>query len=188
MKIEIFTKFTGLDKDGNIIAERKEERANSLVQAFIAWLSYMGTNGTTATVKNTSNADGTMMASTSYCRWGLSAAGAYTTGIVAGTGTNAVAVTDYNLQTPIAHGTGAGQLSYAAVVIQENYTVSGSNAYFTMSRLLANSSGASITINEIGYVYTGTPGAFLFDRTLPAPYTVNNGLGVRIDYKWQVSA
>jgi len=38
MKIEIFTKFTGLDKDGNIIAERKEERANSLVQAFIAWL------------------------------------------------------------------------------------------------------------------------------------------------------
>jgi hypothetical protein len=109
------------------------------------------------------------------------------TGIVVGTGTNPVAVSDYNLQTPIAHGTGAGQLSYGSVSVLDGYTVSGSNAYFTLTRTLGNDSGASITINEVGYIFSSTPGAFLFDRTLPTPYTVENGLGVRVDYKWQIT-
>jgi hypothetical protein len=79
-------------------------------------------------------------------------AGVVTTGIVAGTGTNAESIEDYVLQTPIAHGVGANQLSYGAETVSLTYLAKVWTSVF--SRLLTNSSGGAITIREIG-MYKG---------------------------------
>lgn len=68
-------------------------------------------------------------------------------GIVVGTGTNAVVITNVNLQTLIANGVGAGQLSYGATSIGNTVTV-GSTRRFTIARTMTNNSGASITVQE----------------------------------------
>jgi len=109
-----------------------------------------------------------------------------TLGIVAGTGTNAVTISDYALQTQIAHGTGAGQLSYAAVLFPNtNVTVDGSNCYYDFNRTFTNSSVGSITINEIG-LYSNTTYKFMLDRTLYTK-TIANGAGAIITYRIQIS-
>jgi hypothetical protein len=72
-----------------------------------------------------------------------------TYGIVVGTGSNAVANSDYSLQTQIAHGTGSTQLDYGAT----SYTAAqivGVNVDLILSRALYNGSGATITVTEMG--------------------------------------
>jgi hypothetical protein len=70
-------------------------------------------------------------------------------GTVWGTGTNAVTTGDTSLQTLIAHGTGAGQLSYGSVAVG-GYTASASQTTVTITRSATNSSGSTITTQEIG--------------------------------------
>lgn len=72
-----------------------------------------------------------------------------TYGTVVGTGTAAEANSDYALQTQIAHGVGAGQLSYGACGTVEAIVV-GSNVDMTLTRSWLNGSGGVITVNEIG--------------------------------------
>jgi hypothetical protein len=70
-------------------------------------------------------------------------------GTVVGTGNTPPGITDYALQTLIAHGVGAGQLQYGGVT----YGAPSSDAttsQFTITRNFANASGDAITINEIG--------------------------------------
>ena len=190
MKIDTYIKFTGIDKYGNIIAERKEEKAHSLVQGFIASLYNMAFNTTVANVPDTGNVNRTL--STSQFSWsntGYGASGDNTSGIVAGTGTNAVAITNYSLQTIIPHGTGSGELEYAGEILDEGWTVSGSTSYFSRKRTLTNNSGGAITINEVGHIARiGSSGfRILTERTKPIPYEIANGTGVIITYKWQIS-
>ena len=98
----------------------------------------------------------------------LGAAGDATMGIVVGTGTNAVTIADRSLQTLIAHGTGAGQLSYGTVTFPQAPTVTGSTKNFTMQRTFTNNSAGSITVNEVGIYVNHSASAFKFclDRTL----------------------
>lgn len=71
-------------------------------------------------------------------------------GIRIGKGTTAVAITDYALETPLAHGVGADQLYHNAVAISLP-AVEGSTCSFTVSRIMINNSGATITgIRELG--------------------------------------
>jgi hypothetical protein len=102
-----------------------------------------------------------------------------TYGVVVGSGTNAVAITDYKLQTQIVEGTGAGQLTHQ-VVQWNTYATAGSTTSFVLKRRFTNGSGGDITINEIGiYVKTGHFPFFKFcifrDVLGVSPYTVHNG-------------
>lgn len=72
-------------------------------------------------------------------------------GLVIGTGANAVSNIDNALQTPIANGVGAGQMVFS-VGTYIAAGVSGSNVDFILSRTFLNSSGGTITVNEIGAV------------------------------------
>src|SRR3989304_2177165 len=111
-------------------------------------------------------------------------------GIVAGTGTDAVTMTDYALQTLIAHGTASGQLSYGAVTFT-GPTTSGKTRYFEFQRALTNSSGGTITVNEIGvYVYpTSTAYYYMYLRdVLGSGVVVNNGQVLTIKYRVSVTA
>jgi hypothetical protein len=82
------------------------------------------------------------------------AAASDATGIVVGSGTAAESFEDYALQTLIANGTGAGQLSYVA---SEAHAVS----YDTVTRVLKNelvryfnnNSGGDVAVNEAGIIF-----------------------------------
>jgi len=82
--------------------------------------------------------------------FGCSAAiGDASKGIRVGTGTVAPTINDTGLQTPIAHGAGAGQLQYSSVTFGAPAS-DVTTSQFTITRNFANASGASITVNEIG--------------------------------------
>jgi len=117
------------------------------------------------------------------------ALGTTTIGIVAGTGAVAPTINDYALGTLIAHGVGAGQLSYSAMTFGTP-AADASTSHFTCTRNLANNSGGAITVNEIGlYVkayetptYTTTYHMILRD-VIGGGINVPNGQTLTINYR-----
>ncbi len=74
-----------------------------------------------------------------------------TYGIMVGTGTTAPTINDYQMETKIAHGVGAGQMQYSATSFGAP-TEDGTTSHFTVTRDFANNSGGSITVREIGLI------------------------------------
>jgi len=74
-------------------------------------------------------------------------------GVMIGTGTTAVSIDDYALETLINHGTGAGELQYSLNVYGYPSTTA-TTAKFIISRTFTNGSGNNITIEEITINYT----------------------------------
>ena len=86
-----------------------------------------------------------------------------------GTGNTAPTINDYNLESKISHGTGAGQLQYGAVTFGEP-TCDASSCHFTITRDFSNSSGAEIVVYEIGLICRAVDGGndkALIIRTYP---------------------
>ena len=85
-------------------------------------------------------------------------AGIDTFGILVGSGTNAEDFEDYELQTQIVSGTGAGELSHveqdAHVIAWDGGTKVLSNE---MVRYFNNNSGGGIDVNEVALVLAGQP-------------------------------
>jgi len=69
-------------------------------------------------------------------------------GIMVGSGTKAVEIDDYNLESKIPHGTGSGQLDYDthAITISEE----AGQVKITITRPFKNNSGEPITVSEVG--------------------------------------
>jgi len=93
-----------------------------------------------------------------------------------GTGTTAPQVTNYNLQTKINHGSGSGQLLYGATSLTAP-TTSGSTRFWKASRTFTNSSGSSITVNEVGLVlaYQSSYYIMIARDVLSSGVVINNG-------------
>ena len=92
--------------------------------------------------------------------------GVVAAGIVAGTGSTAPTINDYKLETPIAHGVGGGQLSYAAMAFGLP-TADAATSHYTLTRNISNNSPGAITVNELGlYVeaYDGSTRYFMIIR------------------------
>lgn len=107
-------------------------------------------------------------------------------GVVVGTGNTAPTIDDYKLETPIAHGVGAGQLSYAA----QAWGVPASDvttSHFTVTRNISNNSGGAITVNEVAlYVqgYDGSARYFMIIRDVIAGgINVPNGQTLTVNYR-----
>lgn len=119
-------------------------------------------------------------------------AGDATNGIVVGTGDTAVDVTDYAIETLIAHGVGAGQLSYSAVTYSA-LVISDPNVSFTLQRDFTNSSGGTITVKEEAiYCLTKDSGAaprlFCIVRDVETTGVgVDDGENLRVTYTIQTS-
>ena len=100
-----------------------------------------------------------------------------------GAGTTAVAIDDYNLETPLGEGTGVDELSHQAVEFTEP-SVAGSTCSFTLRRIMINNSGSTITgIKEIGclvvqylYCYLG------FRDVLGTALDVPDGGAITVEY------
>ena len=162
MGVEAYLSWEIRDSRGRVI-DRGRKRAESFVQGFIGLLCNKMAQ-TSITIKDTGGTDRSTPASnvTLAVNAGV---GVITFGVVVGTGTNAVAITDYALQTLIAHGTGAGQLSYGAVSVTD-WVQAGADCYFTVARTVTNNSGGSITVEEVG-LYTKYGSYYVCsDRTL----------------------
>jgi len=176
--IDMRLTITVKDKNGKIIKQHKQH-SHSFLMNFLAMLATMMVNS-----YNSYN-NFFYYRSTTGTWWSPSTGGTYgatnseelfdmlddandsTYGIVVGTGTATPTPNDYNLQSQIINGTGAGQLYYGAHSISPTPTTtsngnmtsppspgtltpSGNTTSFSVSRTFQNQSGASITVSEVG--------------------------------------
>jgi len=181
MQPEILLKIEKINSRGVIIG-RETYPAKSLVAGFIGMLNiqlaqaYVSIIDITNTSRSAANYAGNF-----DMRAALNIS---TYGILAGTGTNAVAIGDYKLQTPITHGTGAGQLQHSSVENNTLLTVDANNAYFEMRRTLTNNSGATITIKEVAiYAKLYVSWTAMIERTAVNTAILNTA-GVILTYKF----
>ena len=114
-------------------------------------------------------------------------------GILVGSGTSPVTLNDYNLASQIPHGTGAGQLDYDAMAIDDlgiDTSVTPPVYRIRMIRPFKNVSGGAITVNEVGIMarnyYASSAGVrvntpyYIARDVLPRDYIVPNGGSITI--------
>jgi hypothetical protein len=105
----------------------------------------------------------------------------------------------YKLASPIANGSGTGQLVYGTPSISANIMVSGGSPYFYISQAFNNSSGGTVTITEVGiitriqitYSYSTNVTDFgqllVWYDVLSSPISVPNGGSLVIYYIFTVN-
>lgn len=159
--------------------------SRSFVAAFTQFLSIQMTQ----VAANVKRVDGTTASQSPYAgNYNIAAPAASSAyGIVAGTGTTAVTPADNALATQIAQGTGSGQLAHGAVSFVAPSSDSSTN-YFSAQRVFTNSSGASITVNEIG-IYSNLSGVVYhcLVRDVITAVTIPNGQTMTVTYKWSAA-
>jgi len=149
------------DKDGKLL-KRGKLKSQTWVGNIVAFLSaLLSMWGVTATGyrTGTSRADmtdtggsarGVCLGSASATRYlgGSAPAGNTSAGILVGSSNVVVAIGQYALQSPIAHGTGAGQLQYGATTVDP--LVKNTTWTVRVIRTFTNASGATVTVREFG--------------------------------------
>lgn len=108
--------------------------------------------------------------------------------IVVGTGTNAVAVGDDSLQTIISNGTSTGNLEYHGTRAQNYSMDTGTDtSQFELERIFRNSSGGSITVNELGIYCAADNHSFCIVRDkLTSGVAVTDGQYLKVKYTIKV--
>ena len=111
-------------------------------------------------------------------------------GVQCGTGTTAVTMSDYKIQTVIANGTGAGQLQWAAEVAY-SVSSSGTSRLITTSRAFTNNSAGAINVTEVALNMMwrdsgGTNRQFCICRDLLS-FTIGIGATKTVTYTFTVS-
>ena len=152
MKQQLYYTIEVRDKNGKLL-KRMRRKSRSLVRQWIDfhyWLAGIVDRTATDTGGISRTLDRDLGFSICFRLAGGEAQSVL--GIVIGTGTTAVTISDYALATQIAHGVGAGQMYHYADFLGAP-SVSGSECSFTITRVIGNQSGALITVKEIG-VYT----------------------------------
>jgi len=188
MKFQMYVDVVVRDKNGKVIQRIRKRKCTSYVRAMMDLLrAQFGQTSTTAV--DTGGASRTFAGNT-YHFWATAGASVTTFGIRVGTGTAAVTIADYSLQTPIAEGTGAGQLTHGATSVSTSSTV-GSSRLFTVARTFTNNSGTSITVNEVGLIVTAQDTGvvdrnLLVERSL-LTFSIANGASATVTYTIQVT-
>jgi hypothetical protein len=72
--------------------------------------------------------------------------------IQVGSGTQSSPYNAYSLASPIANGSGTGQLVYGTPSVSTTATVSGSSAYFVIEQTFINQTSSTIDITEVGII------------------------------------
>lgn len=186
MKEQLLYKVIVKDKHGKVVA-KQQGVAHSFIRQHtdlkFAMLRYPTANN----VKDTGGVNRSIVGgySTLNCN---APADETDYGIRVGTGNTAVTIEDYQLETPIAQGVGAGQMDYLVNVI--NLPVVGAlDSKFEVKRTVYNGSGASIIVKEIGiYVQLDNnyEGCVARD-VLGADVTVSDGGSITVFYYIRVA-
>jgi len=146
----LFYQYQIRDKNGKIKRNSRRYRAHSFVKGFLASI-YQKMGYTNVAIVTTGDitktqyfAAGMQFSATAGNSWNN-----YSSGIQVGTGSNAVSIDDTKLQTQIGAGTGVGQLNYGTCAVASPSSTT-TITQTIISRQFSNSSGGSITINEVG--------------------------------------
>lgn len=178
-------------KTGKLVRHKKS-RCYSFVQQFVYLLKLSMAGNVGVQVTDTGGTARTLSPSNIGNNFKLNALITDATfGTVVGSGTNAAAVTDTDLQTLIAHGTSSGQLQYSAVSFGAP-TTDSSTTSFIVTRVFTNGSGGTVTVNEIGLVCIayGTDNNirnFLIVRDIPTPITILNSQALTLNYTFKTT-
>ncbi len=112
-------------------------------------------------------------------------------GILAGTGTTAPTIDDYQMEAQIAEGTGAGQMQHSAVTFGAP-TSDGVASHFTVTRDFSNYSGSPITVREVGLqvYFSFLPGSndYLLLLRDAVNIDIPNGETLTVNYRIQATA
>lgn len=101
---------------------------------------------------------------------GYSAEAAITTqGFVAGTGTTSEDFEDFVVEGLIGHGVGGGQLSYAKATLVKGWDAGDRFKFAQWSRVLTNSSGATITVGNVAMYFATIDATYCFTRDIISP-------------------
>ena len=173
------------DKDGKVIDRRDGESRSWLIAWLLLLYSCFRTVDQDITctdgVARTNDQGYNTLASKAV-------AGDATRGSVVGSGTTAVALSDYALETQIAHGVGAGQLQYGATSFVYPPALLGKQVFFKLSRTFTNGSGDDVSVSEFG-TYTdiglGTFEACICRDVLLNPTVVPNGGALTLRYRFR---
>lgn len=168
------------DAQGRIKVPFRRRSCHSFVIAYIQLLYLKMAGATSQSITDTGS---TPRSVTVYHQiQGDATAGTSAFGLVVGTGTTAEAFTQTALTTQIAHGTGAGQLDYGASVVNLPSSDATSTTMI-LTRVFANSSGGSITVQEIGIYWrmSGSSWNMCIARDL-ATIALSNGDQLTLNY------
>jgi len=179
--IELYFNYS-IHENNKIIKQSKEKRANSFLKQFIQALDNQFTRyyGSVLDTSNTSRTWASIVTSAAITNDNF--------GIQVGTGSTAVTINDYKLETQIPHGSTSGKLQYG--IMQYGipaFTSTTGTLRFT--RVFTNASGGTITVNEIGLctrTYATVPAAdkyFLIMRDILSPgVAILNGQSMTLNY------
>lgn len=121
-------------------------------------------------INNTVTAQDFSSASRSLNFYNSAGAGVDTVGIVVGTGNTAESFDHNALVAQCLHGTTSGKFSHGAMSVSAaNYTAGSKTWQTTLTRVLTNNSGSTITVYETGlygYENSASPVTVMFERSL----------------------
>jgi len=160
---EVFLTFETRDRDGTQSGHMTQWGRSFLLQYYQMLSNLMGykigitpSNGATQ-AKDTTNTLRTFQLGSSGNAYQtlacMDASGSGTYGMQVGTSATANTATQDLLNTLIANGAGAGQLSYGSMGMTQ--PAGSAPCSYTFTRTLTNNSGGDITINEAGLVLAG---------------------------------
>ena len=177
--IELYFNYS-IHENNKIIKQSKEKRANSFLKQFIQALDNQFTRyyGSVLDTSNTSRTWASIVTSAAITNDNY--------GIQVGTGSTAVTINDYKLETQIPHGSTSGKLQYG--IMQYGipaFTSTTGTLRFT--RVFTNASGGTITVNEIGLAslayISATNRYFLLMRDILSPgVPILNGQSMTLNY------
>jgi len=148
------------DSEGKVVKVHRQ-KSHSPTANFIGLmlpLTYFNVTGNSYTLKNTGGTTYNYKPAinpTAQCisyPYSFSNYPSYIVMIQVGSGQQSNPYTAYSLAAPIANGSGTGQLIYGQPSVPSNVTVSGIEAYFTISQTFNNNSGGTVTITEVGII------------------------------------
>lgn len=114
--------------------------------------------------------------------------GVLSSGIILGSGLTAPTPSDFVIQTLIANGVGAGQLSYQQQTGSQGVQIAGANTSFIMQRLFANLSGGVVNVNELAiYTLTGGNSFLIYRDVLPSTDIIPIGGTYRVSITFQIT-
>ena len=191
MKYELWYSVVVRDRHGKTIS-RERRRSRSFLKQWnqiVCAQMYPFNAITSSTVKDITGANFWPFAHSQNFRMNSPAQNT-NYGIVAGTGSTAVTLTDYALEALIAQGLGAGQMDYLVCTIADA-SVSDPYCSFVVSRTVVNNSGALITARETG-IYMMAYRAIVYyccgvRDVLSTPQDVPDGGSITVNYTLRVS-
>ena len=189
MKLNITYEVVRRDKSGKVL-EIQKTPGHSFVVAFLEILGAHMTGATVAGVTDISDNDQSIPGQ-DIDNLASSAPSGTNKGVVVGTGSTAVAITDNKLVTLIADGSASGQLQHGTSQIIVAPTVTGATAQFGINRTFLNSSGGTIVVAEVGLHGTASLSTlfFLFAReVLGATISVLDTETISVTATIQISA